>query len=717
MTTATEQNEGATIDATIAGENGFHIPGLLPHHYRELRASGLSEETIRAAGIHSETTYTVLASLLDWRKVPKRLAPAIVFPFKNALGQNGYSRIKPDNPRTLGGRVVKYESPRGQGNQVYFPPSVTATLEEPATPLYVTEGEKKSLKATQDGFPCIGLVGVYGWKDGRSERLLPGLERITWKGRSAVIVFDSDAADKAEIQVAEARLAKHLQDRGANVRILRLPPAADGAKQGLDDYLVAHGAAAFADLVRTEAAEPGTLDEPSASTLLSATSLEPAQEAKAYLERHKTDGKYRLRFWMGTWWYWRGGCYREIEASEVSARLVQSINQNYERLTTGILGNVVMQLKAQSILGSHITPPAWLDEPPRGWPAADLLATRRELVYLPALVAGEPHSVPATPKYFSTSALDYDFDIEAPPPKLWLDFLASELWPDDPASVETLQEWSGYLLTGDTRQQKMLLLIGPPRSGKGTIARILTDMLGRANVSGPTLASLEGNFGLAPLLGKSAAIISDARLSGKTDQSKIVERLLAISGEDPLDAERKFKEPISGKIPARITIISNELPRFAETSGALANRMIVLRLTNSWLGRENTTLTDQLRRELPGILLWAIEGWRRLRERGHFVQPPSGDELFREMRDLTSPVSMFLRERCEVGAACEAVVDDVYASWCDWCKANGRDHYGTKQTFGRDLRAAVPTLAVGQHRDGSERLRFYVGLRLKRFGE
>ena len=55
------------------------------------------------------------------------------------------------------------------------------------------------------------------------------------------------------------------------------------------------------------------------------------------------------------------------------------------------------------------------------------------------------------------------------------------------------------------------MMVGPKRSGKGTIARVLRKLIGERNVAGPTLSSLGGPFGLQPLLGKSGAIISDAR--------------------------------------------------------------------------------------------------------------------------------------------------------------------------------------------------------------
>ena len=96
------------------------------------------------------------------------------------------------------------------------------------------------------------------------------------------------------------------------------------------------------------------------------------------------------------------------------------------------------------------------------------------------------------------------------------------------------------MLSADTSQQKMLLIVGPKRSGKGTIGRVLQALLGHSNVVGPTLASLQTNFGLAPLIGKPLAIISDARLGGRSDQASIAERLLSISGEDAVTIDRKF---------------------------------------------------------------------------------------------------------------------------------------------------------------------------------
>ena len=118
---------------------------------------------------------------------------------------------------------------------------------------------------------------------------------------------------------------------------------------------------------------------------------------------------------------------------------------------------------------------------------------------------------------------------------------APDLWPDDAESQRTLQQWFGYVLSGRTDLHKILLLVGPTRAGKGVIGRILTSLVGTENVTGPTLASLAQNFGLQPLIGRTLAIISDARLG--SGRSVIVERLLSISGEDHLTIDRKYKTP------------------------------------------------------------------------------------------------------------------------------------------------------------------------------
>ena len=124
-------------------------------------------------------------------------------------------------------------------------------------------------------------------------------------------------------------------------------------------------------------------------------------------------------------------------------------------------------------------------------------------------------------------------------------------------------------------------------------------------------------------MGKNLAIMSDARFSSDRDQT-VVERLLCISGEDLLTVDRKHLLIVHMQLPTRFVFLTNEIPRLCDASGALAGRFMVLKFTESFYGREDKILTKKLTGELPGILNWAIEGWKRLRERDRFLQPETG---------------------------------------------------------------------------------------------
>ena len=178
--------------------------------------------------------------------------------------------------------------------------------------------------------------------------------------------------------------------------------------------------------------------------------------------------------------------------------------------------------------------------------------------------------------------------------------------------------------------------------------------------------------------------------------------------------DRKNLQPVTLKLPTRFVVVTNELPRLSDASGALVSRMILLRTPNSFYGREDHSLTDKLLTELPGIFLWAALGWQSLRLRGHFVQPDCALELLGDLNDLSSPISAFVRDRCDVDSAASVAVDDLYAAWKSWCEASGKVRVSDKPTFGRDLLASVSNIRKTRpHGEDGGRFYAYEGIGLK----
>ena len=274
----------------------------------------------------------------------------------------------------------------------------------------------------------------------------------------------------------------------------------------------------------------------------------------------------------------------------------------------------------------------------------------------------------------------------------------------------------GYLLTHDTSQQKIFLFQGAPRSGKGTICRVLREMLGHSNVAGPSLSSLCGEFGLWPLVGKSVAIIPDAHSGRGSDATRVLEVIKSISGEDAMDINRKHRDQQTMRLSVRFLIACNSMLDLPDPSGALAGRLILFPFSRSFQGKEDHGLETRLLDELPGILRWSLTGLRALRANGRLIQPKSGEQVRADFARLSSPIRGFIDERMKVDPAGSVLVQDAYNAWRAWCEQEGHQP-GASSSFGAKLLSAAP--GITKHRPGSrvDRQWAYSGISLLRSDE
>jgi putative DNA primase/helicase len=623
-------------------------------------------------------------------------------------------------PNNTGGWIGSIDGVR---KVVYRLPEVLAA--DAGDWVFVVEGEKDA-----DNIRKLGLVGTCnpgGASKGKS-KWLPEFN-ASFAGKRVCVIRDRDDVGIVHAQHVAAGIHGH----AAEVRGPIDPP---GSAKDISDWIEATSPPADdlreiaeAAPVFDPAAEPATAtpDEPSSTGSLGERDqsgnliLSPKRTmptARAFVREFYThpDGP-TLTTYSQMPFIWRNNRHEPGEWAMIEAELFPWLHeasryiQNPQTKELEIapfdanpstVKAAQQTVSAFTIAANNVAPPIWKKKQSGDPPADELLVCRSNSIHLPT-----GKIIPPTPRLFVTASLDFDYDADAPTPDKWLAFL-DQVFPGDAESVCLLQQWFGYCLTQDTRQQKILAMIGQKRSGKGTIGRVLKSLVGDGNVAGPTISSLSTQFGLQSLIGKTLAIIPDARFGGEQIHA-VIERLLSISGEDALSIDRKFLPAVTMKLNTRLMILTNNIPALTDASGALASRFLVLRFNQTFYGRENLDLQKQLNAELPGILLWAIEGWHSLRAMGRFFEPKASKEIVEEMEDSMSPISNFVRDCCDVGnGSCWPA--DLYAAWRQWCAEQGRDRPGTVQSFGRDLRASVVGLSMRQYTDGR---RFYDGIKLK----
>lgn len=217
------------------------------------RSSGLPEKALRVLG------FTVFTK--DQAKPLK--VPAyggFKIPYFDFTGaQTAFYRVRYlEDTRTgftkvTNAKPLRYAQPPETLNEVYMPPLCPwdKIAKDVTKAIIITEGELKAAAACHAGFACAGLGGVWCFKsNAQGLRLLPWFTKVEWEGRIVYIVYDSDAANNMEVLRAEIALCRRLLELGAEPVPVRLP-AIEGAKTGLDDYLVAMGAKSLDALLQS----------------------------------------------------------------------------------------------------------------------------------------------------------------------------------------------------------------------------------------------------------------------------------------------------------------------------------------------------------------------------------------------------------------------------------------------------------------------------------
>lgn len=209
---------------SVASPNLNLVVHLHARHLADLRASGLTDETIRAASAYSIRPVDIAHFFSAHRGVPAELETALCFPYPGGK----FSRIKLFP--SLG--KMKYAQPPGTRSRLYAPFRVSDG------PVYVCEGEKKTLAAWQHDLNSVGIGGVWSWMT--KGEPIDDLKTIDWDGRECTIIPDDDVFQRVALLRAIYALGRELRSLGASVYLAELPHR-ESSKTGLDDFLVAGG--------------------------------------------------------------------------------------------------------------------------------------------------------------------------------------------------------------------------------------------------------------------------------------------------------------------------------------------------------------------------------------------------------------------------------------------------------------------------------------------
>jgi len=254
----------------------------------------------------------------------------------------------------------------------------------------------------------------------------------------------------------------------------------------------------------------------------------------------------------------------------------------------------------------------------------------------------------------------------------------------------TLYELMAYCLWRGYPYQKLFLLYGRGSNGKSLFARILERLLGKDNVAHVSLNELQhGRFAGASLYGKMANVVGELEYS-EIQKTGLLKQL---TGEDTIEADRKFRESIKFRNYAKLLFLTNEIPRSADTTEAFYRRLFLIEFPKQF--KENPGLEVQVMNadpeEYEALLCRVLQTLQGLRKRNFIFTHHRPTEEVRELYlKLSSPLHSFVEECCEITYNGDDYIFkfEFKEHFAQWLQQKGRTAYS-------DSRIKQEMLAMG----------------------
>ena len=297
--------------------------------------------------------------------------------------------------------------------------------------------------------------------------------------------------------------------------------------------------------------------------------------------------------------------------------------------------------------------------------------------------------LPFTDNYFFLSKSDVDYDPSAKADR-FLKFLEDT----ECAKIDTLQEFSGYLLLNSAKYKKALFISGPTDSGKSTFSKAVAAVIGQDNICSIPIQNLDGRFQEQRLYQKKLNMVGDLG----TAAFKSVAMFKRTTGGDIIEAEVKgsnktIKFPWTGKH----WFDANDLP---DTEGdadtdAFYNRLHMVTFSKQIpKDKINKNLPNELsiEQEKSGILNWMLEGLDRLEGQQDFSDKSSIDEIRTFYKRSSNTVYCFAEDRCTIVQGSAIQTGETFRLYAEYCIKENFSAIG-KSTFYDQLIKNLPAIS------------------------
>jgi putative DNA primase/helicase len=292
----------------------------------------------------------------------------------------------------------------------------------------------------------------------------------------------------------------------------------------------------------------------------------------------------------------------------------------------------------------------------------------------------------------------------------WVRFL-NTVQPDK--SVQRLlQQLVGIFLSGEPGQQKLIILYGLGANGKSTFIEVISWLLGDYGLRiatemlmhhqrSPQAASPD----IVSLKGRRMAYCNEVEEGRRLDEARVKEH----TGGDTLTGRAPYaKHSITFRPTHNLVIVGNHKPEIRDMSHGMWRRILLIIFGVTIPSEmQDPSLVEKLKAEAPGILNWALAGYRDYKKVG-LISPKTVAAAATEYKDEEDILAEWLGDHAEAAGWGKSPLCDTYKAYQYWSKEHG--HHPLAQS-----RLTKRLKDRGFDRDPGKR--HYVGFNLKEEGK
>lgn len=307
-----------------------------------------------------------------------------------------------------------------------------------------------------------------------------------------------------------------------------------------------------------------------------------------------------------------------------------------------------------------------------------------------------------------------EYDTSDKKPELWMRFL-DDVTNHNKELQEYIQKCVGYSLSGSTREQCAYFLYGIGNNGKSTFLDVIADMMGgyASNAQPETIMMKRwgdsgANSDIARL--KSARFVTSEE---PTEGVRLNEGLLKqLTGGSKVTCRFLYGDEFEYMPEFKIWIATNHKPIVRGTDLGIWRRIKLIPFeVNIPKEKVDKLLKYRLRKEMPQIMHWAVQGCLKWQKEG-IQEPRCVQEAVKEYKQEMDLLAGFLEQCVIIDYDCKEKIysSDLFRVYNRWAKENNEYEMSSKKFF-REVGKKLPD--KGRDSRGV----FYTSIRLTEYAK